>query len=257
MILRTDAQAKIIIEGGRILGEVLDAVVRIIKPGITTLKLDALAEKLIREAGGIPSFKDYKTPHDPFPYPATLCVSVNNEVVHGLPGPRILKEGDVVGLDIGMIYKGLFTDTAVTVGVGKVSKEKIELMRVTAESLEAGIAVVRTGVRIGDVGYAIAAVARTAGYGIVRELVGHGVGLAVHEDPQIPNFGEKGKGEKLHEGEVIAIEPMLTMGKRHVELAKDGWSWVTSDGSDAAHMEHTMIVRKNGAEVVTRRKSEE
>ena len=256
MILRNQKQEEAIIEGGHILGGVLDSVVKIVKSGTSTASLDALAEKLIRAAGGVPSFKNYQTPHDPFPYPATLCISVNDEVVHGLPSARVLKDGDIVGLDIGMIYKEHFTDTAITVPVGKVSKEKIELMRITAEALEAGIATVRAGVRIGDVGHAIATVARPHGYGIVRELVGHGVGLAVHEDPQIPNYGEKGKGEKLHEGEVIAIEPMLTLGKRHVKLAADGWTWVTSDGSDAAHMEHTMIVRKDGAEVVTRRPSE-
>lgn len=256
MILRNPDQEAAIIEGGAILGRVLDVVASTVKPGVTTASLDALAEKLIRESGGVPSFKDYKSPHDPFPYPATLCISVNNEVVHGLPSERVLKDGDIVGLDIGMIYKGHFTDTAMSVPVGKVSKEKLELIRVTAEALEAGIAAVHAGVRIGDVGHAIAAVARPYGYGIVKELVGHGVGLAVHEDPQIPNYGEKGKGEKLHEGEVIALEPMLNIGKRHVELANDGWTWVTVDGTDSAHMEHTMIVRKDGAEVVTRRPSE-
>ena len=256
MILHNSEQEKTIIEGGKILASVLHEVVRAVHPGVTTASLDVFAEKLIRDAGGVPSFKDYQTPHDPFPYPATLCISVNNEVVHGLPSARVLNDGDIVGLDIGMIYQGLFTDMAMTVPVGKVSKEKSELMKVTAAALEAGIAAVRTGVRTGDVGHAIAKVARPFGYGIVRELVGHGVGLAVHEDPQLPNYGEKGKGEKLREGEVIALEPMLTLGKHHVKLAEDGWTWVTSDGSDAAHMEHTMIVRKTGAEVVTRRSNE-
>lgn len=256
MILRTADQEKAILEGGVILGRVLDEVARVVKPGITTQSLDMLAEKRIREAGGVPSFLNYQTPHDPFPYPATLCISVNEEVVHGIPSDLKLKDGDIVGLDIGMIYKGHFTDTAITVPVGKIAKEKLGLIRVTALALEAGISAVRTGVRTGDVGNAIASAVRPFGYGIVRELVGHGVGTSVHEDPQLPNYGEKGKGEKLHEGEVIALEPMLTMGKRYVRLAGDGWAWVTSDGSDAAHMEHTMIVRKDGAEVVTRRPGE-
>jgi len=256
MILRNADQERAILEGGVILGRVLDTVARAVRPGITTQSLDDLAEQCIRKEGGVPSFKDYKTPHDPFPYPATLCISVNDEVVHGIPSARVLKDGDIVGLDIGMIYKGHFTDTAITVPVGKVTKEKLELIRVTALALEAGIAAVRTGARTGDVGNAIASAVRPFGYGIVRELVGHGVGMSVHEDPQLPNYGEKGKGEKLHEGEVIALEPMLTMGKRNVRLADDGWAWVTSDGSDAAHMEHTMIVRRDGAEVVTRRPGE-
>ena len=220
--------------------------------GTKTTELDILAEKMIREVGGQPSFKNYKTPDDKVPYPASLCVSVNEEIVHGIPGGRILKDGDVVSFDLGMEYKGFFTDSAITVSVGKASEQAKKLIATTQEALNLGIGAVKIGAFVGDIGHAIQTYAERSGFNVVRRLVGHGLGRKAHESPEIPNWGAKGKGEILQEGEVLAIEPMITAGHYDIFLDKDLWTWKTKDGSLSAHFEHTVIVTKTGAEIITK-----
>ena len=239
-------------EGGKILASVLYEAAKKSVPGAKTTELDKLAEKMIKEAGGRPSFKNYKTPDDKFPYPASLCVSVNEEVVHGIPGERVLKDGDIVSLDLGMEYKGFYTDMAITVPVGKASEQAKKLIKTTQEALNLGIMAVKNGAFTGDIGYAIQSFAEKNGFNVVRKLVGHGLGRKVHEPPEVPNFGVKGKGEILREGEVIAIEPMITAGRHDIYLDKDLWTWKTKDGSLSAHFEHTIIVTKTGAEIITK-----
>ena len=239
-------------EGGKILASVLREAASRALPGAKTTELDKLAEKIIKEAGGRPSFKNYKTADDKIPYPASLCVSINEEVVHGIPGERVLKDGDIVSLDLGMEYKGFYTDSAVTVPVGNISGQAKKLIEATREALNLGIMAVKSGAFVGDIGYAIQSFAEKNGFNVVRKMVGHGLGRKVHEPPEIPNFGVKGKGEILKEGEVIAIEPMITAGRHDIYLDKDWWTWKTRDGSLSAHFEHTIIVTKTGAEIITK-----
>lgn len=248
MTIKHQKELEILREGGKKLAAVLAEVARRAVAGILARELDALAEELILKAGGKPSFKGYKVRGASMPYPASLCVSINNEVVHGIPGNQILKNGDIVGLDIGMLWEGLYTDTALTILVGG---GESKLISATKKSLEIGIAQVRAGARVGDIGYAIQNFLEKEKFGVVRELVGHGVGRAVHEDPEIPNWGKKGNGPILEEGVVIALEPMATEGSPKVKILPDGWTWATRDGSRAAHFEHTVVVTKNGAEVLT------
>ncbi len=239
-------------EGGKILASVLREATSRVLPGVKTIELDILAEKMIRESGGRPSFKNYKTSDDKFPYPASLCVSINEEVVHGVPGERILKDGDIVSLDLGMEYKGFYTDSAVTVFVGKAGEQAKKLLETTKKALDLGIAAVKNGAFTGDIGQAIQSFAEKNGFNVVRNLVGHGLGRKTHEDPEVPNFGMKGKGEVLKEGEVLAIEPLITAGRYDIYLDKDLWTWKTKDSSLSAHFEHTIIVTKTGAEVITK-----
>ncbi len=251
MIAKTEKEKELLREGGAVLASVLKKIASAIRPGIQTSALDEIAKKEIRAAGGKPSFLNYRTRGTKMPYPAALCVSVNDEIVHGIPGERVLKEGDIVGLDIGMEYKDFFTDMAVSVHVGKVSQDAEKLMRVTKKALEIGIGVVHAGVRTGDVGEAIQSYVESEGLHVIRELVGHGVGGAVHEEPEIPNWGKKGTGPKIVEGMVLALEPMVTAGSTRVKVSDDGWAWRTADGSLAAHFEHTILVTKKGAEILT------
>ena len=239
-------------EGGKILASVLREAASRALPGAKTTELDKLAEKIIKEAGGRPSFKNYKTADDKIPYPASLCVSINEEVVHGIPGERVLKDGDIVSLDLGMEYKGFYTDSAVTVSVGEASEQAKKLIETTKESLNLGIMAVKNGAFTGDIGYAIQSFAEKNGFNVIRKLVGHGLGRKAHESPEVPNFGLKRKGEILREGEVIAIEPMITAGRHDIYLDKDLWTWKTKDGSLSAHFEHTVIVTKNGTEIITK-----
>jgi len=239
-------------EGGKIIASVLREAASRALPGVKTIELDMLAEKIIREAGGRPSFKNYKTPDDKIPYPASLCVSINEEVVHGVPGERVLKDGDIVSLDLGMEYKGFYTDIAVTVSVGEASEQAKKLIETTKEALNLGIMAVKNGAFTGDIGYAIQSFAEKNGFNVIRKLVGHGLGRKAHESPEVPNFGLKRKGEILREGEVIAIEPMITAGRHDIYLDKDLWTWKTKDGSLSAHFEHTVIVTKNGTEIITK-----
>ena len=216
-----------------------------VAPGVTTAELDALAERWTREAGGVPAFKGYRG------FPATLCVSVNDEVVHGIPSARALKSGDIVSIDMGVKLGGFYGDSALTVPVGEVPKEATALLQVTSQSLERAIAQVKVGGRLSDIGHAVQDWVEGHGFSVVREFVGHGIGEALHEEPQIPNYGKPGRGPTLAEGMVLAIEPMVAMGRPETKVLKDGWTAVTRDGSLAAHFEHTVAVTKDGPLVLT------
>jgi methionyl aminopeptidase len=217
------------------------------------MELDKLARKLVEEGGDKSSFLNYKPVGAKRPYPAALCVSINDEIVHGIPNetPKILKEGDIVSLDMGLIHKGLFTDSAITVGVGEVDEAGKKLMEVTKRALMEGIKAAKAGKFVRDISYAIEKYVRPQRYGIVEELCGHGVGYKVHEDPYVPNYCIEGKTEKLKAGMVIAIEPMLNEGSKHITLDADQWTYRTKDGKRSAHFEHTIVITKNGAEILT------
>ena len=232
----------------QLVARVLAALEAAVAPGVTTAELDALAEKLVREAGAVPAFKGYRG------YPATLCASVNEEVVHGIPSAaRALRTGDIVSLDIGAKLGGFYGDAAITVPVGRVPAETEDLLRVTRESLERAIGQVRVGGRVSDIGHAVQAWVEAHGFSVVREFVGHGIGERLHEEPQVPNYGPAGRGPKLVEGMVLAIEPMVAMGRPDVKVLRDGWTAVTKDGSLAAHFEHTVAVTAAGPLVLTAR----
>lgn len=248
---KSKAEIETLATGGRLLGELLNRLVAEVKPGVTGIALDQLAQQWIQEAGVKPSFLGYGS-GDGKPFPAALCVSVNEAVVHGLPNDELLKEGDIVGLDLGIIYNKLYLDAARTVAVGKTSDEAEQLLLVTREALRLGITAAQVGNKIGDIGWAVQEYVEAEGYGVVRQLVGHGVGYAVHEEPQVPNFGMAGKGLKLEEGLVIAIEPMVTAGNPLVSTAADGWTVVTKDRSLSAHEEDTVAITANGPRVLTR-----
>ncbi|MFH1207398.1 MAG: type I methionyl aminopeptidase [Patescibacteria group bacterium] len=234
-------------EGGKRLARVLHHVASEVRPGVSTAELDESAERLIVKLGGQPSFKGFND------YPAATCISINEGVVHGIPSSkRIIKSGDVVGVDIGMKYQGLFTDMAATVPAGKISAEAKKLIEVTKKSLDKAIALVKPGVPIGDIGHAVQQYAESFGFSVVKSLVGHGVGYAVHEEPRIPNFGKRGQGIRLSAGMVIALEPMVNIGGDEVVTLSDGWTIVTSDGSCSAHFEHTIAVTDTGCLVLTR-----
>jgi len=217
-----------------------------VQPGVTTLELDQVAERLTRDGGAVPAFKGYRG------FPGTLCVSVNDEVVHGIPSAsRVLQVGDIVSIDMGAKLGGYYGDSAVTVPVGAVSDGALALLRVTRESLEKAIAEVKVGGKLSDIGHAVQSWVEAHGYSVVREFVGHGIGESLHEEPQIPNYGKPGRGPTLAEGMVLAIEPMVAMGKPETKVLKDGWTAVTRDGSLAAHFEHTVAVTKDGPLVLT------
>ena len=235
-------------EAGRLVGEVLTELTARVKPGVTTAELDELAEARIRKAGATPAFKGYHG------YPATICASINEEVIHGIPsGRRVLNEGDVISIDVGASLDGYFGDSAVTLAVGKVSEEAATLLRVTEESLFKAIERVRPGGRISDIGHAVQAHVEAYGFSVVREFVGHGIGQRMHEEPQVPNYGEPGRGPRLAEGMVLAIEPMVNAGKPAVKVLGDGWTAVTRDRSLSAHFEHTVAVTTNGPWILTAR----
>jgi methionyl aminopeptidase len=216
-----------------------------VQPGITTRELDQIAESEIRKAGAIPAFKGYRG------FPATLCVSVNEEVVHGIPSDRKLKEGDIVGLDLGCIWEDFYGDAAKTYAVGEISEEAKRLLETTEKSLMIGIDQARVGNRIGDIGYAVQTLAESSGYSVVRDFVGHGIGRNLHEDPQVPNYGNRGQGPRIKAGMVIAIEPMVCQGRADVEVLADNWTAVTRDGSLAAHFEHSIAITDNGPEILS------
>lgn len=258
MIVKTAEERAGIIEAGKRLGEVLEACANKVAPGVTSEELDKLAEKLIREKGDAPAFLDYTPDGAKRPYPATLCVSINDEVVHGIPNekPRILKEGDIVALDLGLVHDGYYVDSAVTVPVGKVSDEAIRLMKATEDSLKASIAVARPGNRIGDISSATQRAFKGTGFSVVRVLGGHGVGTSVHEEPWIANVGTAGTGPEIVEGMVLALEPIANAGKASVIMTSDGYTYRTKDGSLSAHFEHTILIEKDKTIVVTKRPSE-
>ena len=253
-MIKTKEEIEIMREGGKRLAEILQKVSEEAKAGINVSVLDELAEKLIREGGDEPSFLDYTPEGASRPYPATLCVSVNDEIVHGIPneGGRVLKEGDIVGLDLGLKHKGLFLDTAVTVGVGEINKADQKLMNITKEALMVGIKAARAGNTVGDIGYAIDEFVKDYGYGSPVELGGHGVGHKVAEEPYIANYVEKGEGEKLKAGMVLALEPMLNLGDSRIELADDDYTYKTADGTNSAHFEHTILVTAGNPEILTK-----
>ena len=217
----------------------------LIKPGITTLALDKIAEEFIRDNGGVPAFKGYGG------FPSTLCMSPNDQVVHGIPNDRVLEDGEILSVDCGVVMNGYFGDSAFTYEVGEVDAETKQLLKVTKESLYKGIEMAVSGNRIGDIGYAVQKHAESFGYGVVRELVGHGVGKNLHESPEVPNYGRRGRGAKLQEGLVIAIEPMINMGTRKIMQHNDGWTITTIDNKPSAHFEHTIVVRKGKAEILS------
>src|SRR3989344_8102500 len=250
-LIKTQEEVEILKEAGRRLAVVVKKLEKAVVPGTTTKELDTLAEKLIRDGGDTPAFLGYKPAGSHSPFPATLCASINDEVVHGIPKERILKEGDIVGLDLGLTHKGLIADMAVTAPVGKISEADRKLINTTPEALRLGIQVVRSGNRMGAIGNVIEEYAKECGYGVVEALGGHGVGHKVHEAPFIPNYGDKESGEELKEGMVLAIEPMINIGTGEVILDKDGYTYKTKDGKKSAHFEHTIAVTKDGPIILT------
>ncbi len=256
-LIKTTDDIEILSEGGSRLARVLDTVESRVIPGISTKELDSIAEKAIRAGGDEPSFLGYTPEGAPSPYPNSLCVSVNDEVVHGIPAnDKILAEGDIVSIDLGLKHKGFHTDMARTVAVGKINKNTENLVNTTREALYAGIEEAKPGNNIGDISAAIECVARKRGFSIVEELGGHGIGRQVHEDPFIPNFGKKGDGLKLEPGMVIAIEPIFNEGSRDVELSPvDDYTFATNDGYKSAHFEHTIAITEDGPEILTQNKN--
>ena len=244
ILLKSEEEIELIREGADILSRVHGEIARTIKPGVTTHQLDELAEAYIRDHGGSPSFKGYKR------FPATLCTSVNEYVVHGFPNHNALEEGDIVSVDCGVYYKGLHSDAAFTYPVGAVSKEVRRLLQATQEALYLGIEEAKAGNRTGDIGNAIQEHVQKHGYSVVRELVGHGVGRNLHEDPQVPNYGKKGSGTRLKQGVVLAIEPMINLGKRQI-VEERGGQFRTLDRKPSAHFEHTVAVLENKTEILT------
>ncbi|WP_028663502.1 type I methionyl aminopeptidase [Runella zeae] len=245
MFLKSEEEVLLIKESAQVLGKTHAEVAKWIKPGVTTKQLDKIADEYIRDNKGIPSFKGYNG------FPASLCISLNETVVHGFPSQYVLKEGDVISIDCGVKLHGFHSDSAYTYPVGTVSTEAMNLLKRTKQSLYLGIEQAVEGKSVGDIGFAIQSYVERFGYGVVRELVGHGVGRNLHESPEVPNYGKKGQGPKLKEGIVIAIEPMITLGKRTVVQEKDGWTIRTADRKPAAHFEHTVLVRKGKAEILT------
>ncbi len=249
IVCKSPAEIEKMREASALVAEVLAELASMVAPGVSTLDLDREAERLVRAAGAEPAFKGYRG------YPCTLCASVNEQVIHGIPSKKALIEGDIVSLDMGVKKHGFFGDSAVTVPVGRVSDEAQLLLRITQESLERGIEQVRLGGRVSDIGHAIQAHVEAHGFSVVREFVGHGIGASLHEEPQIANYGDAGRGPRLAEGMTLAIEPMVNVGKPGVKMLSDGWTAVTRDGSLSAHFAHTVAVTKDGPLVLSSRTS--
>jgi methionyl aminopeptidase len=246
IVCRSASELRRLREVNQLVGHVLEQLRRAVTPGVTTEDLDALAEREIRAGGAVPAFKGYKG------YPATICASVNEQVVHGIPSPKTaLGEGDIISIDLGAKMGGFFGDSAITVGVGTITPEAADLLRVTEESLWKAIEAVRPGARVSDIGHAVQSHVEKFGFSVVREFVGHGIGSELHEEPQIPNYGEPGRGPRLAEGMVLAIEPMVNLGDAGVKVLRDGWTAITSDRSLSAHFEHTVAVTASGADVLS------
>jgi methionyl aminopeptidase len=230
---------------GRLVGQVLAHLRTLVEPGITTMEVDRAAEKMIRDAGALPTFKGYNG----FPY--SICASVNEQIVHGFPSHYKLKDGDIFSIDVGVTLEGFVGDTATTVAVGNVSEDRLRLIRITQECLERAIEQCRPGRHLGDIGWAVQEHAEANGYSVVRDYVGHGIGRRMHEDPQIPNYGRPGLGPKIKSGYVFAVEPMVNLGSHHTKVLSDGWTVVTVDGQPSAHVEHTIAITDEGPEVLT------
>ncbi len=246
IVCRSAAELERLARVNALVARVLAELAGMIAPGVTTADVDALAERRLREAGAEPAFKGYHG------YPATICASVNEQVVHGIPSKRKLVEGDILSVDLGAKMDGYYGDSAVTVPVGQISVEAARLLEVTKQSLHEALAVVKAGARLSDIGAAVQRHVEAAGFSVVREFVGHGIGQTLHEEPQIPNYGTPGRGPRLAEGMVLAIEPMVNMGGAGVKVLSDGWTAVTKDGSLSAHFEHTVAVTADGCRVLTR-----
>jgi methionyl aminopeptidase len=246
IVIKTAKEVEKMRRAGGIVREVLHAVRAMVKPGVTTLDLEKLAEAMIEKAGAKPAFKGYHG------FPCVLCTSLNDQVVHGIPSARtVLREGDILSVDCGAVIDGYYGDSAITIPVGKVGAGAQRLLDITQGSLERAIETVRPGATLGDVGAAVQEMVEAEGFSVVKEFVGHGIGTHMHEDPQIPNFGQRGRGVRLREGMVLAIEPMVNAGGDAVRVLKDGWTAVTEDGSLSAHFEHTVAVTKDGAAILT------
>ena len=250
IFLKTEDEIELLRQSNLLVGRTLAEVARLVKPGVTTAQLDKVAEEFIRDNGAIPTFKGFPN-QDGKPFPSTLCTSVNDQVVHGIPNDKPLEEGDIVSVDCGVLMNGFCGDSAYTFCVGDVSAEVRNLLKVTKEALYIGIQNAIHGKRIGDVGYSIQQYCESNNYGVVREFVGHGIGKDMHEDPQVPNYGKRGCGSLLKKGMCIAIEPMITMGKRQIFMENDGWTVRTRDGKYAAHYEHTVAICQGEADILS------
>ena len=246
MVYKTTGEIELMDEANAIVHQVLDRVSELVEPGITTRELDAEAERMIRHAGGVPAFLNYRG------FPATLCTSINDVIVHGIPDSTALVEGDIIGVDCGVVYKGYYGDAARSFEVGTVASEARQLLAVTRQSLERAVDAVRPGARLSDIGHAVESLVREHGFSVVREFVGHGIGTALHEEPQVPNFGSPGSGPRLKPGLVLAIEPMVNAGKAGVKVDADGWTARTQDGSLSAHFEYSVAVTESGSRVLGR-----
>ncbi len=242
---KSEEEIDLIRESSLLVGKTLAEISRLIKPGVTTLGLDKIAEEFIRDNGAVPAFKGYGG------FPNTLCMSPNEQVVHGIPNNTPLNDGDILSVDCGVLINGFYGDSAYTYEVGNVKEEVKKLLKVTKESLYKGIEQAISGRRLGNIGYAIQEYSESFGYGVVREMVGHGIGKNLHEKPEVPNYGKRGKGIKLNEGLVIAIEPMINMGTKSIHQHADGWTITTADGNFSAHFEHIIVVRKNETEILS------
>lgn len=249
--LKTREEIELMRESALMVSRTLAVIAREIKPGVIPAKLDALAEQYIRDNGGVPAFKGYKGPRGVPDFPATLCISVNEAVVHGIPGNKPLVDGDIISVDCGVKKNGFFGDHAYTFAVGEVKPEVLKLIEVTKESLYIGIQQMVSGNRIGDISYAIQQHAEKHGFGVVRELVGHGLGKNMHEEPEVPNYGKRGDGPKIKEGMVLAIEPMINMGTKNIRQLNDGWTIITADGKPSAHFEHDVAVVDGKPEILS------
>ena len=245
IILKSKSEIEKMATACRIVAEVLEMLMRAVRPGLTTLELDALAERGIRTRGGVPAFKGYRG------FPNTLCVSLNEQVVHGIPSKRRLRTGDIIGLDLGAKWEGYYGDAAVTVPVGEIPSATECLLTTACEALYLGVKEVSPGKHLSDISHAIQRHAETRGYSVVRSFVGHGIGTALHEEPQVPNFGPPGRGPRLKAGMVLAIEPMVNIGHADVEILDDGWTVVTADGQLSAHFEHTVAITDEGPQILT------
>ncbi len=248
--LKTEDEINLLRNANQLVGQTLTEVAKIVKPGVTTRELDTLAEQFIRDHGAVPTFKGFPNPYGS-PFPASLCTSVNGVVVHGIPNDEPLKEGDIVSVDCGALLDGFNGDSCYTFCVGEVSEEIKQLLRVTKESLYKAIDQAIVGRRIGDISYAVQSHCEQYGYGVVKEFVGHGIGLEMHEDPQVPNYGRQGTGKQLKNGLCIAIEPMITLGSPEIQLMEDRWSVITRDRKPAAHFEHTIAIHHGKAEILS------
>lgn len=251
IFIKTREEIELMRESALMVSKTLAIIAKEIKPGVIPLQLDQLAETYIRDNGGLPAFKGYKGPRGVPDFPATLCISVNEAVVHGIPGKKPLVEGDIISVDCGVKKNGFYGDHAYTFAVGTISAEKQQLIDVTKAALYKGIEQMVSGNRIGDISYAIQQHAEAHGYGVVRELVGHGLGKNMHEDPEVPNFGKRGDGPKLREGMVLAIEPMINMGTKNVRGLEDGWTIVTADGKPSVHFEHDVAIVNGQPEILS------